>query len=274
MGFDFDPTDIIDQWSGGGGGGADVTDLIPDFVPSIVPDAASAIGEAGPGGPSLAELSQIGQDQGQNWTPGANGWTNGFSQGAPPGGGGIMDSIKSGLAPYSGIAKDVAPLLGLGTTGMGIYSSVSGISAAAQQNKLRADAQKYMKQTGRTAATTGEQLTTAGGNAIQGGALPKPLEARVQQFVTDSRAKFRSYFAKAGITDSTMRQEYEAWIDQQAELMRGQLAESLLRSGYAGISTAMGPAQGLAQSADRVQGGTEGLIKGANKAIGALAGQA
>ena len=182
------------------------------------------------------------------------------------GGGGFLDTA-------AGFAKNLAPWAGLGLTGMGIASGIKGQQQAADQYKLLQKAQNYQQQTAAPAAAAGAALTSAGSQAVLGGALPPQLEAQVTAWGEQARAQLRQYFAQAGISDSTMMQQMESWIVEQQNLMRNQLAQGELQSGLAATQTALGPSSALANTAAGEQQALQTNMAAANAAIAALTGQ-
>jgi hypothetical protein len=95
----------------------------------------------------------------------------------------------------------------------------------------------------------------------------------VEQFKQNAKMKIRDYLAKAGISDSTMAQQFDTFIEMQADTLRSQLAQNLLQSGYSGIGAAMGPSGQVSATAQGLMGSTSDTINAANKSIALLMGQ-
>jgi hypothetical protein len=189
----------------------------------------------------------------------------GLGQPAPSSGFDWGGALKTGLGA-------IGPLAQLGLTGMGIAGGIQGMKQGAQQNDILRAAQKQQQQTAQPAADAGSQLTAAGTSAMLGGPLPPELESQVQQKIAEMRAQLRSYFAHAGIGDSSMMAEYEGWINMQEQALRSTLAQNLLQSGYGGIGTALGATSALERSAGSQTQNTNALLAGANQAISLLTG--
>lgn len=197
-----------------------------------------------------------------------------FSGGAEAGGGflsglGGLGGFMSGIGD---VARTVAPIAGLASTGLGMYGGIQGMLQGAEQQKMMKQAQKQQQQIAAPASAAGAALTGAGQQAMMGGPLPSQLEALAASREAELRNQIRSYFAHAGIQDSTMMAEYEGWIKQQTDLYRAQLAQNLLQSGYQGIQTASGANQPIMSSAMGQMGQTEKSLAGANQAIAMLTG--
>lgn len=239
----------FDGLTGWLGGNTDTTSVsVPDVNMAVAPDA------------SLGNLA--GSVTGY---PAAAGTTPDMGSG----GGFSWDSILGGLGTA---AQYVAPVAGLATTGMGIASGIQGMLQGAQQQKILHQAQRQQQQIAAPAAAAGAALTGAGQQAMLGGALPPQLESQVKQKTEEMRAQIRAYLAHAGITDSTMAQEYEGWIMEREQELRSQLSQNLLQSGYTGVATAMGPTGALAQEATGQMGGVASNLQSANRAIALLTG--
>lgn len=154
--------------------------------------------------------------------------------------------------------------LKLGTTGMGIWSNVRNAQLGAEQMKVLRDEQKRLASISAPAAAAGGSLTAAGAAALTGaGPLPAGLEAMVDKFKSDALMRYRQYLADTGQTDSSAALQMEQYVEREAAMYRQQLAEGLLRQGYAGVDTALGPSQSVSQTAGNLVGASMG---GANTA--------
>jgi len=241
--------DGVGDWFSGlfGGGGGGGSPAIPTYgsmdtgVSGVQADAPYTSAFTGTGAPT---------------PPAGAGSGGGFL-----GGGGLNDVLTG-----------IGPALRLATTGAGIGSSIYGLTQAAGQRKQLEQQQKQQAATAAPAAAAGQQLTSAGSQALLGGPLPAQLESQVDQFKANARMKIRDYLAKAGITDSTMAQQFDTFIDMQAQTLRSQLAQNLLQSGYSGIGAAMGPSGQVSATAQGLMGGTTDAITAANKSIALLLG--
>ena len=184
----------------------------------------------------------------------------------PTGGGDWLSTINSGL-------KSITPALGLATTGASLGAGIYGMTQAADQRAQLMKQQKQQAALAAPAAQAGGALTAAGSQAMLGGPLPQQLESQVEQFKQNAKMKIRDYLAKAGISDSTMAQQFDTFIEMQADTLRSQLAQNLLQSGYSGIGAAMGPSGQVSATAQGLMGSTSDTINAANKSIALLMGQ-
>ncbi len=199
-----------------------------------------------------------------------------------PGGGagGFLGSLASGAGDWFGsLVNNPQNLLGtlgkvgqLGATGMGIASSIEGQKQAAQQVAMQKQAQQRLSAAAAPAVAAGGQLTPAGSQALQGGALPPELEAQVQQWKQRAIAEMNDRLAKMGITDSTMQQQYLMYIDQQEQIQRGQLAGQLYSGGLQGIQTGTGPESAVLSSATGQAARDQGALANASQNIFRLMG--
>ena len=156
----------------------------------------------------------------------------------------MFDKVKGTIG---GIARDVLPVAQLGVTGMGIASGIKAGQQASEQNKIlgRSEANVERAQAGlERAAAPGVAAATAlmpaGTAAMLGGPLPPNLEQEALGFERDTRARFRDFYARAGIPESTMEKEVETWISEQVAIKRNQLAASLLSAGGQAEQAAVG----------------------------------
>lgn len=196
------------------------------------------------------------------------------SAGTGGGGAGFWDTLSSAGSSIGGLAKAALPIAQLGTTGLGIYGGVKQQQRGAEQMEILKQQQRQQQQMAAPAAQAGGALTQAGQAALLGGALPPALEAQVEQFKNDARMRLRQQLAATGQTDSSAMLQYEAWIESQAQQLRGQLAGNLYGQGLSGIQTGLGPSTAVSQSALGIAGGTQGSLEAANKALAQLLGSA
>ena len=201
-------------------------------------------------------------------------YTSAFTgSGAPTGGGGGGASLFGGGGSLNDVLKGITPALGLATTGASLGAGIYGMTQAADQRAQLMKQQKQQAALAAPAAQAGGALTAAGSQAMLGGPLPQQLESQVEQFKQNAKMKIRDYLAKAGISDSTMAQQFDTFIEMQADTLRSQLAQNLLQSGYSGIGAAMGPSGQVSATAQGLMGSTSDTINAANKSIALLMGQ-
>lgn len=230
------------DWLGGlfGGGGGGVADSVPGFA-------------GGSYGPLISEPTAV-----------DTGGGGGFGDWLGKLGGGI-DALGAG-------AKSIAPLLGLGTTAMGIYGGIQQQRQGAQQMDVLRQQQRQQQQMAAPAAQAGGALTQAGQAALMGGSLPPALEAQVEDWKNRARMQYQQMLASSGQTDSSAALQYDAWLETQAQKLRGELAGNLYGQGLQGVQTALGPSATVSQTAMGMAGGTRGSVEAANRALHDLLG--
>lgn len=236
--------------------------------------AGSFFGGGGGGGLSDIASPEATQGAYQGFSPG--GQYDISSVGAGSGGGGgfgdWLGKLGSGFDSLGSAAKSAAPLIGLGTTAMGIYGGIKQQQQAADQMKVLQQQQRQQQAMAAPAAQAGGALTQAGAAALQGGALPPALEAQVEDWKNRARMQYKQMLASQGMTDSTAALQYDAWLETQAQKLRGDLAGGLYGQGLQGLGTALGPSATVSQTAMGLAGGTHGSIEAANKALHDLLG--
>ncbi len=215
-----------------------------------------------PGG--LSEFPTVGGGDmagyyGSSWAP----------MSSVPGGGG-----GSWLDTLSGYANQAMPFLRLGTQGLGAFAGIEGMMQAGRQNKYMQQAQKTAQQAAAPALAAQQALLPAGTSAMLGGALPPGLEAQVNQWANGAKAQARQYYAHAGIQDSTMMAEMDAYIDQLAQGMRAQYAQGLLTGGFQAGQGAVSAAGLGGQLAGLGEGAANQAVQQANQALYRVLGMA
>jgi hypothetical protein len=165
------------------------------------------------------------------------------------GGGSWWEPLRGALGTAEQVARQVAPVAQLG---LGVLGGITGIQAmrqAAEQTRIARQAQQRMSEAAQPAVAAAQQLTPAGAAAVLGGALPPGLEAQVEQWKNDMRARLRQHAANAGLDDSTQLAQWEGLIDLQAQQLRQSLAQSLLAGGLEAVGAATGPESRVLTSA-------------------------
>ncbi len=191
------------------------------------------------------------------------------------GGGGFGDwigKLGGGVESLGKFAKSAAPILGLGTTAMGIYGGINQMQQGKEQMGILRQQQRQQQQMAAPAAQAGGALTQAGASALTGGALPPALEAQVEDWKNRARMQYKQMLASQGMTDSSAALQYDAWLETQAQKLRGELAGNLYGQGLQGVQTALGPSATVSQTAMGMAGGTQGSLEAANKALADLLG--
>ena len=177
--------------------------------------------------------------------------------------GDIMSSVGKG-------AQIATPLLGLGATGLGLYSGIKGMQQAAETRKENQQANEIQRQAATSALGSGQSLTSAGTSAMMGGPLPEGLEAQAQQWEDAYRAQVRNYLAKAGQSTSSAATQWEPYIKQQAALYRQQLASGLLQPGTNNLNVASGSAARAVGQNQATQPGIASALELANRTLASL----
>jgi len=206
---------------------------------------------------------------------------SGVGFGTPPpamttdtGGGGFWSSLGSGLSSIGDIAKAAVPIAQLGTTGMGIWGGIESMNRGKEQMGVLKKEQQRQQQMAQPAAAAGGALTQAGQSALLGGNLPPALEAQVQDWKNQAKMRYMQQLASQGQTDSSAAIQLDAWLETQAQKLRGELAGNLYGQGLAGVQTAMGPSGAVSTTAMGMAEGTTGSLEAANKALAQLLGSA
>src|ERR1043166_1648917 len=168
-------------------------------------------------------------------------WLQNFSSGAPNDTS-WLSSFTSGLdkvmSPISSVAKSVAPILGVGSSALGIANSVNTMKGAGQTQQAQKQAMGTERDISRAALPAATNLVNAGSTAMLGGPLPSGIQAQVDDFKRKGMAEVNAYLSHAGIADSTMMAQWQMYIDQQATLYGQQLAQGLYGQGLQGLNTA------------------------------------
>ena len=141
---------------------------------------------------------------------------------------GLVSDGKDGLS----MGKNVLPAAGLGLTA---YNQNRSANATA-------DAQKNLQQTVQPAADVSAQLL----QQFQSGQINASDAQAISDWQTQQLAQTRQYFQKAGLSGSSAAKEAEGKITQQAQSMRDQALQNLLKGGLSAVSTASQPLQAMA----------------------------
>jgi hypothetical protein len=193
------------------------------------------------------------------------------------GGGGWLSNLTGGLgkimSPVADVAKSASPLFGLGSAGASIANSIMGMKQGAQAQKATQQAMGTQRDISRAALPSATALTQEGATAMLGGPLPPGIQAQVDDFKRKSKAEINQYLSHAGIADSTMMAQWDAYIEQQATLYGQQLSQGLYGQGLQGLGVAGGGASALSSTAERMGAGVPSSIADANKALALLAAQ-
>lgn len=188
---------------------------------------------------------------------------------APSGGGG---GGGWGLKDISGMARDVAPILGVGTTLAQIPLQVSALNQAGRNTKIAQEAATTAQRAAAPGIAASERLTPAGTDALLTGKLPPGLEAAVNEQVNQVRQQLLQHLVSQGIDPATANSMIEQQMAELRNTLTLQYAEGLLGGG----STTGGQAIQASQAAGAISGnlaGAEGAsLQAANQALGHLVG--
>lgn len=244
----------------------------------LAPDSGTFSFPSDPGG-----LNDVGggfaSGGGSYTVPGASDWSfsmpNTITAPTAPspqtGGGSWWSDVMGGLG---NVARAAAPALGLATSGMGLYAGIKGMQDAAEQKQQLHRANQTQEAAGNSALSSGQQLTTAGTQAMMGGPLPAGLEAQAKQYEDSLRAQINNYLAKSGQGVSSAAQQWESYIAQQAAIYRQQLASGLLQPGSTNLGIASGSASRGVGQYQATQNGIGTALDSANRALNQIAAAA
>ena len=244
---------------------AGISTVAPDLGGASALSAGAAIGGAGGSGattypvsmsPGSAPLSgatvdpnvlpnpaQSAQAAGAQQTGSAAGVApvGGSAPPIAPGAGGtnLFDAQAAGVAPvppsYSagpgGGAASTPSYLDKALSaisGNPIGAASVGLGAASLGEQLHAlSAQKQLQ----SAAAPAQALENSLMQQYQAGTLNPAQQAQVAQWSDQQKAQTQAYYAKAGLSNSSMEQDAMAQIDSKAQMMRQQILDSMLTSG-------------------------------------------
>jgi hypothetical protein len=191
--------------------------------------------------------------------------------------GGWWSNLTGGLGkmldPVASAAKAISPIAGLGAAGAGIAGSIMGMKQGGQARAAQQQAMGTQRDVSRAVLPSATALTQEGAAAMLGGPLPSGIQAQVDDFKRKSKAEINQYLSHAGIADSTMMAQWDAYIEQQATLYGQQLSQGLYGQGLQGLGVAGSGASALSSSATQLGAGVPSSISDANKALAMLAAQ-
>ena len=138
-----------------------------------------------------------------------------------PGGASPLTTTPS--APPSYLDKALSAI-----SGNPIGAASVGLGAASLGEQLHAlSAQKQLQ----SAAAPAQALENSLMQQYQAGTLNPAQQAQVAQWSDQQKAQTQAYYAKAGLSNSSMEQDAMAQIDSKAQMMRQQILDSMLTSG-------------------------------------------
>jgi hypothetical protein len=211
--------------------------------------------------------------QGPQYSLGAGGFDlRGLEQALSPvtgsqAGGGAWSDIMNSIGSVSRMA---APIIGLGTAGLGLYSGIKGMKEAANIREQNEEALQTQRSAAQTALGSGQQLTTAGTSALMGGPLPGGLEEQAKQYEDALRAQVRNYLAKTGNATSSAGLQWDNYIRQQSAIYRSQLAQGLIQPGQGALNIASGAASRAVGQNQATQTGLGQVLESANRALASM----
>lgn len=178
-------------------------------------------------------------------TPGAPGAT-------PAGGSGtdfvssIMDQLKKNAIP-----------LGL-----------AGLAASAGSKQSQMPNQSQIQAGGQAANAVGTEFL----DAARTGSLLPWQQAGLDQNAQNAKNQINNYFASIGQFDSTARMQALQQVDQQTQVLRGQLLQQTLSSGLQAIGAAQGPLQSVANFQLAQDKQLQDALGGFARSVGSLFG--
>lgn len=176
-------------------------------------------------------------------------------------------SSASWLDTLTRAAGAVKPFVQLAAPILGGVATVRGMQQAADLQRQLDRTRREIQQTSQPAAQAAAQIVPAAQQAMFGGPLPAGAEERVSQWYRDAVTRLRDQLVRAGLDESTAREQAEAWARSQREQLRQAEAESLLRGGLSATEVATRPLAGLAGSIGESLGHTEDAIARAQKVL-------
>jgi hypothetical protein len=182
-------------------------------------------------------------------------------QGAGDVGRGVGSAVQGTLQPISDIAKPLLPVAGLATAGMGIASGIQGSRQAAAQNRLARQGQQMQQQSAAATQAAAAPLTQFGQQELQAaqqGNIPPAIQAQIQQWKQGAIAAANDYMARSGQGNSQAREQWLAYIEQQAKAMEAAYLQDEQKLGIQGLSAG---AQALASSGKQADALASGAIE-------------
>lgn len=244
----FSPDLEVPDYSGGFSDVASNLSTTPSFdydiySPQFESDVAMPNLEPAGGGPSLGpdlNIAPTGQQ-----TPGADVTRGPYGgPGETPGGGpySVNETInqpEGGGDWWSGIgdvAKKVTPWAQLGLQGLGAAQGVYGMVRGAQQQGIQREAQRRQSEIARQQQQQAAMSEQRGGETYGAGReaydramrgeVPSAIQQQIENWKRGAKQMAASRAAGAGQGQSSMLTQWEQWIDQQGEAMKGQWLQS------------------------------------------------
>lgn len=182
------------------------------------------------------------------------------------GGGGLMDTL-------GGVASKLLPAAQLGLAGLGAYQGVRGAMQSADQQSLLRQQQRQQGRIGQQQQQIGTQAQAAAEPVFQGGReafdramrgeVPAAVQAQIDEWTRGAKQYAQAQAAGSGQGRSTQLAQWLAWIDQQAQAMKGSWIKSQMD--YA-LSSANAGGQLLGTGAQALGGAANTTTAGANTA--------
>lgn len=194
-------------------------------------------------------------------------FARGDDPGAPRQPGGSGGGFFGGL---SDIAKSVMPAAQLGLAGLGIKNTLDAGSLARKQAGQFGQMQQIQRET----AQPLQQFGTTQLSRATAGQVDPAVQQEIDNLVQAQKIQAKQWFAKNGITDSTMMESVLRDIDNKAEAMKAQVLGMDKSTAIQALQAAMQGAGQGAQVASQEQNTLDALIRDSNKALAALTGAA
>lgn len=202
-----------------------------------------------------------------DYTGGETGGLSGLARTLTGGGG--KGGSSGILGDLGDILKGVAiPAAQLGLSGLGIKSQLD----AAGQAKRQAGQLGQMQQIQRESAQPLQRFGTQQLSQASAGKIDPAIQQEIDNLVQAQKLQAQQWFAKQGITDSTMMQSVLREIDNKAEAMKAQVIGMDKNTAIQALQAAMQGAGMGAQVASQEQNTLDRLIAESNRALAALSG--
>lgn len=188
------------------------------------------------------------------------------------------------LTPFANLAKEAAPFVQLGTSGLGLAAGVKGAQTAATNAATGRRAQRLQENVAGQQAAAAAPLTEFGKKTLEAstsGPVPPAVEAEIQQMLQGWIQKARDFAARSGQGDSLMLSQWENYLQGQAETLRQKWREEQQGLGIQSLSQGANALGGAGSTAGNIQTGaqsqgaaTAALISEVNRALASLTGGA
>jgi len=164
----------------------------------------------------------------------------GANRGGAPMPGGSGGNWYSDLLNGSDLGSLLSTGLGLGVKGMQLATGIQSQKQGADQARVARGAERGLQGAANTEVGLATPLAQFGQQGMLGGPLAPGQEAQIKAWRERTLAQIRDQAARSGISESTMMQQMQSWVDEQEQIMRGQMAAQTYQAGTAGLQIGSG----------------------------------